>query len=315
MRRLLSPGTAKCSLILSLIIIPWIWVTTAFAADALIVDADGQYRYAQSLYDSGAYQEAIYEFNRFVHFFPNDSRRPKAKYLVGMAHFKAGQYLDAAAVFAAISAEERGTELENEAFFMLSRCHARQGMIEQAMLDLHNLIAISTEPDVIDRARYELGWLHVDLGQWEPAKRSFNQINPRHQARYQIIELNTALSRHDRIPAKDPFMAGLFSIIPGAGQVYCGRYQDALTAFLINAGLILSAWEAFDNDLYALGGVISFVEFGFYSGNIYGAVSSAHKFNRDQVKAFRDDLYRRKQPSLSISAAASGITVCLNIDF
>ena len=40
---------------------------------------------------------------------------------------------------------------------------------------------------------------------------------------------------------------------------------------MLNAGLILSAWEAFDNELYALGGVISFVEFGFYAGNIYGA--------------------------------------------
>jgi hypothetical protein len=34
--------------------------------------------------------------------------------------------------------------LDNEAFFMLSRSHARQGMIEQAMVDLHNLMALSS---------------------------------------------------------------------------------------------------------------------------------------------------------------------------
>ena len=32
-----------------------------------------------------------------------------------------------------------------------------------------------------------------------------------------------------------------------------------------------------------LAAVISFVEFGFYAGNIYGAVSSAHKYNRDRI--------------------------------
>jgi TM2 domain-containing membrane protein YozV len=198
---------------------------------------------------------------------------------------------------------------------MLSRSHARQGMIEQAMLDLHKLIAASTNPDVIDRDRYELGWLHVDQGQWKPAQQSFGKITREYQTRFQVEDLNAALSRHDQIATKNPVTAGILSIIPGAGQMYCGRYQDALAAFLINAGLMISAWEAFDNELYALGGVISFVEFGFYSGNIYGAVSGAHKFNRDHVDAFRNDLYRHRQPPLFIAATVSGISLCLSIDF
>jgi hypothetical protein len=182
-------------------------------------------------------------------------------------------------------------------------------------VDLHNLIAVSAQTDVIDQARYELGWLHVELGQWPLALRSFSQINPEHQARLQVGEVTSALSRHATIPSKAPVAAGLFSIIPGGGQLYCGRYQDALTAFLLNAGLILSAWEAFDNELYALGGVISFVEFGFYAGNIYGATASAHKFNRDRANAFREDLYRYKQAPLSLSAIPSGVALCLRLDF
>jgi outer membrane protein assembly factor BamD (BamD/ComL family) len=313
MKRLFPLFTLSCTM---MVIIALVWATIACAADEpLLINADSQYRYAQSLYDSGAFNEAINEFGRFIHFFPTDSRIPKATYLVGMAYFNAGQYPDATRIFWDISANEHWTNLRSDAFFMLSRSHARQGMIQQAMVDLHNLIAISPQTNVIDRARYEMGWLHVDLGQWQPAKQSFNQITSHHQAHYHVGKLNTALSGHDRIPTRHPLTAGLFSIIPGAGQLYCGRYQDALAAFLINTGLILSAWEAFDNDLYALGGVISFVEFGFYSGNIYGAISSAHKFNRGQADAFREDLYRLKQPSLSISAAASGIILCLAIDF
>lgn len=284
-------------------------------ADLLVIDADRQYRFAQSFYERGAFNEAIHEFGRFIFFFPYDSRISRANYLMGMAHFKARQYPDAVRVFGALADHEREAGLKSEAVFMLSRSHARQGMIEQAMVDLHKLIADTTDPDVIDRARYELGWLHVDQGQWETARQSFGQITLERQPRFQMQDLNADLSRHDQIRTKHPVTAGLLSIIPGGGQMYCGRYQDALAAFLINAGLMLSAWEAFDNELYALGGVISFVEFGFYSGNIYSAVSDAHKFNRDQVEAFRNDLYRHRQSPLSIAATASGIRLCLSIDF
>jgi hypothetical protein len=103
--------------------------------------------------------------------------------------------------------------------------------------------------------------------------------------------------------------------VPGGGQLYCARYQDALTAFLINAGLIWAAWEAFDNELYALGGVIGFVEFGFYAGNIYSASASAHKYNRDRSADFRDYLNQRRQTPLSLAPAPGGAALCLKVDF
>jgi len=74
----------------------------------------------------------------------------------------------------------------------------------------------------------------------------------------------------------------MLSVIPGAGYLYLERYQDALISLLVNTALIFAAYEAFDNDLYVLGGIISFVELGFYAGNIYGATTSAHKINRSQ---------------------------------
>ena len=314
MKRLLAPFPTQSAMLMVCVIL--FCLQSAWAkADSRLIDADRQYRYAQSFYNRGAFDEAIREFDRFIYFFPGDSRVARANYLMGMAHFKARHYPDAVRVFGALADHEREPGLKSEAVFMLSRSHASQGMIEQAMVDLHKLIAASTDPDIIDRAHYELGWLHVDQGQWETARRSFGQITREHQMRFQVADINAALSDHDQIRTKNPVAAGLLSIIPGAGQMYCGRYKDALAAFLFNAGLMLSAWEAFDNELYALGGVISFVEFGFYSGNIYGAVSDAHKFNRDQVDAFRNDLYRHKQPPLSIAATVSGIALCLSIDF
>ncbi len=288
---------------------------TARGFTQLTIDADSQYRYAQSRLDAGAVDEAIVEFNRFIYFFPEDPRIPRARFQTGMAHFNAGRYQAAAAIFNRQTEDFTGSPLDNQAFFMLSRSHARQGMTEQAILDLHNLVALSSETDVIDRARYELGWLHVDQGRWNDADQSFGGISPGNQNRFQVADLKQALALSEAIPVRHPMTAGLLSIVPGGGQLYCNRYQDALTAFLINAGLIWAAWEAFDNEQYALGGVISFVEFGFYAGNIYGAVSGAHKFNRDRIAEYRERLNQHRQMSLSLAPVPEGAALCLTISF
>ena len=281
----------------------------------LTIDADSQYRYAQSRLDSGAVDEAIAEFNRFIHFFPADPRVPRARFQTGMAHFSAGRYQAAAAIFNQQTVDFTGSPLDNQAYFMLSRSHARQGMIERAILDLHNLVALSSAPEVIDRARYELGWLHVDQGRWTDAEQAFGHISPDNQDRFQVANMKQALARSDAIPVKSPTTAGFLSIVPGGGQLYCNRYQDAATAFLINAGLIWAAWESFDNDLYALGSVISFVGFGFYAGNIYGAVSGAHKYNRDRIADYREYLNQNRQMFISMAAAPEGAALRLTVRF
>lgn len=281
----------------------------------LTIDADSQYRYAQSRLDAGAYDEAITEFNRFIHFFPADPKVARARFQTGMAHFGAGRYQAAAAIFGAQTTDYTGSPLDNEAFFMLSRSHAGQGMHEQAMLDLHNLVALSSEADVIDRARYELAWLHVDQGRWNAADQEFNRITPPNQDRFRVQNIRQALTKSATIPAKNPTTAGLLSILPGGGQLYSGRYQDALTAFLINGGLIWAAWEAFDSEHYALGSVIGFVEFGFYTGNINGAVSSAHKYNRNRITEFRERLNAHRQMPLSLAPTPGGAVLCLTVDF
>ena len=42
-----------------------------------------------------------------------------------------------------------------------------------------------------------------------------------------------------------------------------------------------------------LGGILTFIELGFYSGNIYSAVNAAHKYNRKLQNDFRENLKDR----------------------
>jgi hypothetical protein len=111
---------------------------------------------------------------------------------------------------------------------------------------------------------------------------------------------------------KDPVLAGIFALVPGGGFLYTGRFRDALTAFGLNAGLIWAAYTAFDHDNPALGGVISFVEAGFYTGGIYGSVSAAHKHNHAQKVKI---LNREFSMEAGISTGTPAMVISLSHSF
>lgn len=93
------------------------------------------------------------------------------------------------------------------------------------------------------------------------------------------------------MPSKDPAAAGLMAaVLPGLGHAYCERYKDGLVAFLLNGLFIWAAYEAFEEDHSVLGGILTFLELGWYTGNIYSAVNTAHKYNRAVKNEFLRNL-------------------------
>ena len=79
------------------------------------------------------------------------------------------------------------------------------------------------------------------------------------------------------------------AILPGSGQIYIERYKDATSTFVLNSLFIAGAWIAFEGDNPALGAILTIFELGWYKGNIYGAVSRAHKYNRK----IDEDIFRK----------------------
>jgi hypothetical protein len=108
-------------------------------------------------------------------------------------------------------------------------------------------------------------------------------------------ELAIRSQEGERLPYKSPSTAGVLAgVLPGSGHLYCDRYKDGVVAFLLNGLFTWAAIEAFDNDHEVLGGILGFLELGWYSGNIYSAVNSAHKHNR----ALKDN-YLKSLPELN----------------
>ncbi|CCK79555.1 tetratricopeptide repeat protein [Desulfobacula toluolica] len=162
--------------------------------------------------------------------------------------------------------------------------------------------SVSEIGSIGDRACFVLGWLLLDKADVlksrsdypvypvREAEKYFSMISLEGKKKYRMENSIASLEKIGQLKKKIPAVAGALSVVPGGGFLYCERYQDALVSFLLNSSLMLAAYESFENDNKFLGGAICFVEAGFYTGNIYGSITSAHKYNQTKQKQFIDSL-------------------------
>ena len=285
----------------------------AHAGNRIFLDADQQYLYAETCFNRGDYEAATTEYKRFVYFFPEDMRVEKAMFAIALSDFRRERYPEAIAAF--MEAENRfpDTPMSIRATFMISDCYLKLKDTGNAIITLHNLLARTDDAEVRDKAHDAMGWIYIERGEFEKAKAAFQQISVKNQSRYVVDTLSKELEKDVLIPRKSPQMAGFLSILPGGGYFYCERYQDALVAFLLNSALIAASWESFDQGNPALGGVIAAVEFGFYAGNIYGGIASAHKYNNLKTHEFIDTL--KENARIGVSGTQGGLQLSVQIPF
>jgi len=291
-------------------------VSVSSAAESgLVINADQQYAFAQHYFSKQDYRRAIDEFQRFIHFFPQDRRIAQAHWFIGMAYYMSKQYSYSIKTFRAIIDTQKESASHLQAWYMLAESYFASAAPGQAVAALHNLVSLTDDAEIVDEANYRIGWIYVETGAFDQAQRYFAKVSQRNKEKYRLRQLADALKKEKMIPYKNPRLAGTLAIIPGAGHLYCGRHQDALISFLLNGGLIYAAYEAFDNDLAAIGSLITLVELGFYTGNIYSAVSSAHKYNRSNKKKFVEGLKQNLKIELSGSMPNKGVMLALTFTF
>lgn len=293
-----------------------ILVNSALAETIITIDADTQFQYAEQLYSQKKYIISITEYERFIYLFPGDERVAESRYRVGLAHYTERRYTEAIQSFSdLIETQDVGSAYYARAFFMAAESQLRLRQQSSALTTLQNLINNSDDADVKDEANYRMGWIYLESADWEKAQGYLQKISRRNHAKYRLADLMRDLEGAGDIRHKSPKVAGALAIFPGGGYLYCNRPRDALISFLLNGGLIYAAYEAFDNEMYALGGVITFVEIGFYTGSIYGSISSAHKYNRDQDKEFVDRLKENLKVNLSSRPENKGLELSLRYQF
>lgn len=244
----------------------------------LTIQAEEQFGFAKNYFMGKEYFRAIGEFERFLYFFSGDPRAPEAMYGIGAAYFEGEKFPEARKAFADLTARFPESPQATAARFGSCACLGQEEGAHANISCLQGL-ANARGPAVLDEVCFRLGWAYAREGSWSEARESFARVGQDAREPFQVPLILSRLSEAGTIPQKNPRLAGALAIVPGLGHLYTGRYQDALISLVLNGALIFATVEAFDQDLPALGVATGLLGVGFYAGNIYSAVSSAHKAN------------------------------------
>jgi tetratricopeptide (TPR) repeat protein len=253
--------------------------------------------FAESLFEEGDYFRAIGEYKRYIFLNPSHDLAEKASFRISESYFKARRWSEAIESCSNFLAHYPNSPFYYETLYLKGRAEKQDKRLDDAMRTF-DVIEKKNIPAYSDKAIYQKALIMLERSDWQ-GTRDFLMHVPRDSALFSTAEaLHAELARIDQLPHKSPVSAGLLAaILPGAGHLYTERPKDALVAFLLNGAFIWSAVELFQHNNYAAGGIVTFFELGWYSGNIYSAVSSAHKYNRKQ----EDDLIKKLTDKFSLA--------------
>ncbi len=266
------------NIILILIIIS-VFINNLFSKDT--------YDFAVNLYNEGDYYRAITEFNRYLFYNPKSLKKDSTLFYIAKSYYYAEQYNQAITELPSLKnkASSKKTEIKLDLILVKSYLYLEKFSFAEKILNNYkyqkneSLQALKHEYD------YTVIWLNIFQHNWDE---SFDKINrfisdyPESPLRDEALLLRDDVKEGIGFSTLSPTLAGvLSSIIPGTGQMYCKRWGDGFTALgfisLLTYGVYYYNKNGPDGMMYGF----AVLDVIFYLGNIYSAIGSAHKYNRN----------------------------------
>jgi hypothetical protein len=250
-------------------------------------------RFCHDLLSNQEYYRAITEFMRVSSFFPEEQVQEFSFFGCGLADYLAAEDEDSLRFFRSyLRSFPRGKYI-SEADCLISAGLARKGDLETAVRYFENL-----DRQFFDLSQQEnTGYI---LSYYQTIKSLQNQgISPEIQSSFSFESLSRSNSEVGRKSEealewlkslklsgsrKSPVLAGLLAVVPGAGHLYVGDRNAALSSFIFNSIFLYATVKAIQEhqEQYAI--LFGAFESGFYFGNIFSAVNSANKHNQRLIE-------------------------------
>lgn len=276
---------------------------------------ENQFAFADSLFEQKNYPSATIEFKKFIFFFPEDERIEQVQFKIGLSLFYQKDYEKALNQFPSILDRYGPDEFGIHSGMFVSRCYIALNNYDAAVSNLLSLIKRTDDLGLRDEIYYLLGWTYVEFGNFLGAALTFEKIKHNEKMEHTAKSIVDEINEYRNIPTRSPALAGILSIFPGGGYLYCGRYRDALISLIVNSACAGAAYESFDKHLNVMGGIASVIGIGFYGGNIYGGISSAYKFNRTAAEEFIVNLKNNFNISLTSESESNGLIFTIHHRF
>jgi tetratricopeptide (TPR) repeat protein len=254
-------------------------------------DREKLFGFAESLFVEGEYYRAITEYKRFKYLYPVDMLVEKSDFRIGECYSRAARWLEAIDAFNAFIKRYPLSSSYEDALYLKGQAQKELKRYSDAMTTFDELIRLSVR--YRDRARFAQALSLLEQEEWQKARDVFASLSRGSPLYNQADIYAKGIDGLESIPRKSPALAGTLAILPGAGHLYAERPRDALLSFLLNGAFIWAAVELFRNNNNVAGGVVTFFELGWYSGNIYSAVNSAHKYNKRMRDQYIGDLKQK----------------------
>jgi TM2 domain-containing membrane protein YozV len=264
--------------------------------------------FADALFAEGDYYRAVTEYKRFVYLYPEHSEVVRARLNMARGAIAAERWGDARSILQHTLEQDQKKEMRAQAHVLLAEIPYLQGKFNASFDYLERVETPHLYPAFAQRLKELQLWSLLEGERLQQAHR-FLQA--------QEVELCPDLEdllELQELPRKSPRLAGTLSaLLPGAGQLYNGRYREAGMAFALNAAFVFGGLQAIDTGNTVLGGILLFFEAGWYGGNIYNAVNTAHKTNRRRYRSKLEQL--REGCRFSLLSAERGTMLQLSTRF
>jgi len=275
-----GPGTE----LLTVSVVAVILSLTASALAGGYDPGEGIIAFADFLYDSGDYLRAAIEYKRYIFLFPEGRDVERAIFRTGLSYRKSGKPKLAISEFKRLLRAFPGSGLSCVAKFEIGRTYFLSGDYGRAKEWFSSL----SDPAISRDARCGLGWTLLEEGRWAEASDVLSAVSP---------ELAGWARGGMNLPRRSPALSAILStLVPGAGQIYCGRPGDGFYSFVLSGSFGLASYLSIRDGNTQRGYLLGAAAVGFYLGNVYGAALAAMDFNARKVRDYIRMIEERAKP-------------------
>ena len=261
--------------------------------------------FADSLFNEGDYFRAITEYKRYLYTYPDTPAAARAQLNIARSYLLAERWQDGETALQQVIDKYAGSTEAEIAHILHMESAFKQGKLSLVVQPTQT--TAPTHLSLLDQQQRLRIWSLAYQGDYSLAS-SFDLTGPGRPTQEDLHHL-------EQLPLKSPALAGTLSaILPGSGQLYAGRYREAGLALLLNAAFLAGGLQAIDTGNEVLGGILLFFEAGWYGGNIYNAMNSVHKYNRDLQQSTLMEMRQRSHFFLLLDDDAAILKLTAPLD-
>lgn len=272
------------------VLLLWLLFFFPILSEGVPPDTTGQntLRFVKVLAEKGYYQDAIYEYFRFL----VDSRQTEITDSLGFQCFqglyRTRQYQDFDVYYELLMPISFRNPKMNTAFRILVGDNRFRMRRYQDAMDIYQSLLKTSYNDEIpveaEKLNLRIATTHAYLGKYDLA-RSYINKNPQIDPAYE-----KALKKLSDYTGYSPHLAKAFSLFPGGGYFYLNRADTGLSTFMLTSVFAIVTYEGMRKKYYTAATLTGFMGVSWYVGSFFGASKMCKDINRREKERLLKEL-------------------------